>query len=69
MMILEVEAMLCFSFPNRIQEAQCGVETPVVRISLPQRSLLACMCLTEASSPTFCSQGEERPLEGIRHSY
>lgn len=69
MIILEIEVMLCFAFPNRIQETQCAVETLVVHLCLPRRSLPGCTCLTEAPSPPFCSQGEERPQEGIRRSY
>lgn len=69
MIILEIEVTLCFAFPNRIQETQCAVETPVVYLSLPWRSLLGHTCLTEAPSPPVYSQGEERPLERIHHSY
>lgn len=69
MMILEIEAMLCFAFPSRIQETQCGVETPVVHICLEQRSLPGCLCVTDTSLSTFCSQGEEGLLKGIHHSY
>lgn len=69
MTLLEIEATLCFAFPNRIQEAQCAVETPVVHLSSTQRSLLGHTCPTEVPLPPVCSQGEERPLEGIHHSY
>lgn len=48
MTILEVEAILCFAFPDRIQETQHAAEILAVPLSVPQGPLLGWMCLTEA---------------------